>query len=110
MVGSLSETVGMFKIGSHLFTTAGPDFVRRVVDSGARVFLDLKFHDIPHQVGLAASIATELGVSMFTLHASGGSDMMKKAVDAVSETEPEAIRRSTAGDECLPRKLRHLSQ
>lgn len=86
LFASLREVVGMFKIGSQLFTTAGPDLVKEIVDTGARVFLDLKFHDIPHQVAGSARAATELGVSMFTLHASGGSEMMRRAVDAVGES------------------------
>jgi orotidine-5'-phosphate decarboxylase len=56
-----------------------------VVASGAKVFLDLKFHDIPHQVAGAARSAAQLGVSMFTLHASGGTEMMRRAVEAVSD-------------------------
>jgi orotidine-5'-phosphate decarboxylase len=75
----------MFKIGSQLFTLAGPQIVREVVASGAKVFLDLKFHDIPHQVAGAASSAAQLGVSLFTVHASGGAEMMRRAVDAVTE-------------------------
>ncbi len=85
MVAVLREVVGMFKIGSQLFTTAGPQVVKDVIASGARVFLDLKFHDIPHQVAGAARAAAQLGVSMFTIHASGGSEMMHRAVEAVSE-------------------------
>jgi orotidine-5'-phosphate decarboxylase len=75
----------VFKIGSTLFTLAGPQIVTDIVASGAKVFLDLKFHDIPHQVAGAARSAAQLGVSMFTIHASGGSDMMRAAVDAVTE-------------------------
>ncbi len=85
LVAALREEVGMFKIGSQLFTSYGPDVVREIVGSGAKVFLDLKFHDIPHQVAGAARAATELGVSMFTVHASGGAEMMKRAIEAVSE-------------------------
>ena len=75
----------MFKIGSQLFTLAGPQIVKDIIASGAKVFLDLKFHDIPHQVAGAARSAAQLGVSFFTLHASGGSEMMRRAVEAVSE-------------------------
>jgi orotidine-5'-phosphate decarboxylase len=85
LVAALREVVGMFKIGSQLFTNAGPHLVREIVSSGGRVFLDLKFHDIPHQVAGAARAAAQLGVSMFTVHASGGIDMMSRAVEAVSE-------------------------
>ena len=85
LVDQLREVTGMFKIGSTLFTAAGPQIVKDVIASGARVFLDLKFHDIPHQVGGAARSAAELGVSMFTVHASGGPEMMKRATEAVAE-------------------------
>jgi orotidine-5'-phosphate decarboxylase len=85
----------MFKIGSQLFTLAGPQFVKDIVASGARVFLDLKFHDIPHQVAGAARSAAQLGVSLFTVHASGGSEMMRRAVEAASEVaEREGTNRS----------------
>jgi orotidine-5'-phosphate decarboxylase len=85
LVKQLQGVAGMFKIGSQLFTLAGPQIVKDVISSGAKVFLDLKFHDIPHQVAGSARSAARLGASMFTIHASGGTDMMKRAVDAVSE-------------------------
>ena len=85
LVNELREVAGMFKIGSTLFTAVGPSVVKEIVSSGSRVFLDLKFHDIPHQVAGAARSAAELGVSLFTVHASGGSEMMKRAADAVAE-------------------------
>lgn len=85
LVNVLREHVGMFKIGSQLFTAAGPDIVREVVKSGAGVFLDLKFHDIPSTVAAAAVEATRLGVSIFDVHASGGREMMQRTADAVSE-------------------------
>lgn len=85
LVNQLREVAGMFKIGSTLFTAVGPQIVKHIVSSGSRVFLDLKFHDIPHQVAGAARSAAELGVSLFTIHASGGSEMMKRAAEAVSE-------------------------
>jgi orotidine-5'-phosphate decarboxylase len=81
----LSGAAGMFKVGPQLFTLAGPQIVKDIVASGAKVFLDLKFHDIPHQVAGGARAAAQLGVSLFTLHASGGSEMMCRAVEAVSE-------------------------
>lgn len=86
LVEQLRGVAGMFKVGSQLFTLAGPQIVKDIVGSGAKVFLDLKFHDIPHQVAGAARSATELGVSLFTLHASGGTEMMRRAVEAVTET------------------------
>lgn len=85
LVQQLHAVAGMFKIGSQLFTLAGPQIVKDVIASGAKVFLDLKFHDIPHQVAGAARSAAQLGVSMFTVHASGGAEMMRSAVEAVSE-------------------------
>jgi len=82
----LRDYAGMFKIGLQLFTAAGPDLVRQLVSRGGRVFLDLKYHDIPNTVAMAGSEATRLGVSIFNVHASGGSEMMKRAAAAVSET------------------------
>ena len=83
---ALRDVAGMFKIGSQLFTAAGPDIVRRIVARGGRVFLDLKFHDIPNTVAAAGVEATRLGVSIFNVHASGGAEMMKRTAEAVSET------------------------
>jgi orotidine-5'-phosphate decarboxylase len=85
LVKELRSVAGMFKVGSQLFTAAGPQIVRDIIALDAKVFLDLKFHDIPHQVAGAARSAAELGVSLFTIHASGGSEMMRRAVDAVAE-------------------------
>jgi orotidine-5'-phosphate decarboxylase len=85
LVNALEGSVGMFKIGSQLFTSAGPDLVKKIVGAGNRVFLDLKFHDIPHQVAGATRAAAELGVSMLTVHASGGAEMLRRAADAVKE-------------------------
>jgi orotidine-5'-phosphate decarboxylase len=82
----LRGVVGMFKIGSQLFTAAGPDIVREIVAKGGRIFLDLKFHDIPNTVATAGVEATRLGVSIFNVHASGGVEMMKRTADAVAET------------------------
>jgi orotidine-5'-phosphate decarboxylase len=82
----LASTIGAFKIGSELFTSAGPDFVRRVRSTGASVFLDLKFHDIPNTVSKAVAAATRLDVQMLTIHTSGGSDMMRAAQKAAIET------------------------
>jgi len=85
LISELKDVVGMFKVGSRLFASAGPAFVKSIVDGGNKVFLDLKFHDIPHQVAGAARVAAELNVTLFTLHASGGTEMMRRAVDAVCE-------------------------
>ena len=95
LVKELRTVAGMFKIGSTLFTLAGPQIVKDIVDSGAKVFLDLKFHDIPHQVAGAARSAAQLGVSLFTVHASGGAEMMRRAAEAVAEVaEREGMARS----------------
>ena len=63
----LHTVAGMFKVGSQLFTSTGPQIVRDIIALGSKVFLDLKFHDIPHQVAGAARSAAELGVSLFTI-------------------------------------------
>ncbi len=85
LVNALRGIVGMFKIGSQLFTAAGPGLVREIVSSGERVFLDLKFHDIPNTVAAAGVEATRLGVSIFNVHATGGSEMMRRTVEAVKK-------------------------
>jgi orotidine-5'-phosphate decarboxylase len=82
----LAPVVGALKIGSELYTTAGPDIVRRIRDLGAEVFLDLKFHDIPHTVARAVAVAVRLNVRMLTIHTSGGLEMMKAAEVAARET------------------------
>lgn len=87
LVRQLHGAVGMFKVGSQLFTAAGPQIVRDIIALDSKVFLDLKFHDIPHQVAGAARSAAELGVSLFTIHASGGSEMMRRAAESVAEVE-----------------------
>lgn len=82
---ALRDVVGMFKIGSQLFTAAGPSIVRQIIAGGGRIFLDLKFHDIPNTVAAAGVEATRLGVSIFNVHASGGTEMMQRTADAVAE-------------------------
>ncbi|MFZ1702327.1 MAG: orotidine-5'-phosphate decarboxylase [Pyrinomonadaceae bacterium] len=90
IVEELRGRVGAFKVGLQLFTVAGPEFVRELTASGAKVFLDLKFHDIPNTVAKASVKAARLHVWMFNMHTSGGSEMMRmsvKEVDAVCEAE-----------------------
>src|SRR5271165_3951064 len=82
----LAPVVGGFKIGSELFTSAGPDIVRRIRERGAPVFLDLKFHDIPNTVAKAVAAAVQLDVQMLTVHASGGMEMLKAAEQVAQES------------------------
>jgi orotidine-5'-phosphate decarboxylase len=94
LVAGLRGVVGMFKVGKQLFTAAGPDLVRKIIAMGERVFLDLKFHDIPNTVAKAGIEAARLGVSVFNVHALGGSKMMREVANAVTETaERERIAR-----------------
>lgn len=91
---ALKDVAGMFKIGSQLFTAAGPFIVREIVEAGGRIFLDLKFHDIPNTVAAAGAEATRLGVSIFNVHALGGSEMMRRTAEAVTATaQREGIER-----------------
>jgi len=85
LVSGLGGVVDFFKVGSRLFTAEGPSMVREIRESGARIFLDLKFHDIPATVAGSVRAATALGVRMMTLHASGGLDMMKAAALAAGD-------------------------
>ncbi len=86
LVGLLKDYIGVFKIGNQLFTSEGTKIINMINKAKARVFLDLKFHDIPNTVKGAAESATKLGVYMFNVHASGGYEMMKAAADAAMET------------------------
>jgi orotidine-5'-phosphate decarboxylase len=92
LAAQLAPAVGAFKIGKELFVAAGPDIVKRVRATGASVFLDLKFHDIPNTVVKAVSSAVRLDVQMLTLHTSGGGDMMRAAEKAAQDTATAASR------------------
>ncbi len=85
-VDLLKDHVGMFKVGKEAFTSFGPSVVRGIIERGGSVFLDLKFHDIPNTVAMTSEAAVKLGVSMFNIHALGGSEMMERAVDSVNNT------------------------
>lgn len=85
IVAEIGDQVGAFKIGLQLFTAAGASFVRELVESGVKVFLDVKFHDIPNTVMRAAVEVARLGVWMFNVHAAGGSEMLNRTVEGVRE-------------------------
>jgi len=93
LVDRLQGLVTRFKIGSQLFTAAGPAAVEHVQKSGAEVFLDLKFHDIPNTVAGAAREATRMGVLMFNVHAAGGRAMMRAAAEGAAAATERSGRR-----------------
>ena len=85
LVDRFGEHIEIFKVGLELFSAAGPSVVRGIQDRGKKVFLDLKFHDIPNTVSRAAVSATRLGVHMFNIHASSGLMAMQRCRDSVVE-------------------------
>ena len=95
LVRPLYEHVGMFKVGMQLFTAEGPSLVREIVDLGGKVFLDLKFHDIPNTVSHGVLEAAKLGVSLLTIHAAGGRVMMetvaKELQDKFGDRKPMVV-------------------
>lgn len=94
IIAELRTEVGAFKIGLQLFTSAGASFVREVVADGIRLFLDVKFYDIPNTVAKASVEVARLGVWMFNVHALGGSETMRRTVENVREvSEKENLER-----------------
>jgi orotidine-5'-phosphate decarboxylase len=89
MVHALKDQVGAFKIGFELFVSEGPSIVDMVLNEGGKVFLDLKFHDIPNTVAKAARASVRMGATFFDMHASGGRAMMEKAAEAAADEASE---------------------
>jgi len=90
IVYQFEEHVETFKVGSELFTAAGPEIIKKINTIGKQVFLDLKFHDIPNTVAKSAAAAARLGVFMFNVHTLGGLEMMKQAAEAIRKISLEA--------------------
>jgi orotidine-5'-phosphate decarboxylase len=93
IVFGLGDAVRTYKVGMQLYTAVGPQFVRELAASDKQVFLDLKYHDIPNTVAAAVREAAQLGVSMLTVHASGGAKMLQAATEAArsSQTRPNVL-------------------
>lgn len=87
IVSALGDSVETYKVGMQLYTAEGPAVVRDLIGSGKKIFLDLKYHDIPNTVAAAVSEAAALGVSMLTLHASGGTKMLRAAAEAARKAK-----------------------
>lgn len=91
LVHQIRDYITFFKVGSQLFTRTGPEFIRELRSLNVQVFLDLKFHDIPATVGHAVLEAVKLDVRFLTIHTSGGSEMMKAAVQSVAGSQTTVL-------------------
>src|SRR5260370_2437812 len=91
IVAAVGDSAHAYKVGMQLYTAEGPSIVRELVGSGRRVLLDLKYHDIPNTAGAPVQEAAQLGVSMLTVHASGGGKMLRAAADAAEAAKPDLL-------------------
>jgi orotidine-5'-phosphate decarboxylase len=89
LVKLLKNKISTFKVGLELFCSQGPSIVKKITNEGCKVFLDLKFHDIPNTVAGAARAAAKTGAYMFNVHASGGREMMEKAREAANQIDSD---------------------